>query len=133
MSIEGLTLMKGATGITVVGGTSAEFTDDGLQVSNGIHVVDESETNALVRPHATFKNKPHALQGNGTYSKGVRTVNITVPKLLADGTISYTVFRGTIEIHPELSVAEITEIRRLAVQCLSDADLDNFYVYGSVK
>lgn len=125
--------MKAATGITVTAGTPAVFVDDGLDVKNGIHVVDTTVTSYLERLHATFKNKVPTLLPPGTYSKGKRDFNITFPKILADGSISFPVFRGSFEIHPEQSVSEILEMRLLACQAIMDAELDDYYVYGSVK
>jgi len=133
MSIDGITLLNGATGVTVTGGTAAVFTPDGLEVKNGIHVIDTSVADKTVRPHATFKSKGFAAQPDGTYSKGTRSVNYTLPKSLASSKISYQVFRGTFEIHPEMSDAEILQIRLMACQLIMDAELDNFYNNGSVK
>ena len=71
MSINGITFMNNATGISVTGGTAASFEDDGLEVKNGIHVVDQSVATKTERPHATFKSKGFALQPDGSYSKEI--------------------------------------------------------------
>lgn len=131
--INGISLMKGATGITVTAGTAAVFTDDGLDVKNGIHVVDSTATNFVTRAHATFKNKPAALQPDGTWSKGKRDFNITTPIVLASGKTSFPVFRGNMELHPEMSPAQILELKMLACQAIMDSELNEFYSYGSVK
>lgn len=133
MSINGISLQKGATGITVTAGTATVFTDDGLDVKGGIHVVDSTATNFITRPHMTFKNKPAALQSDGTWSKGKRDINLTTPIVLASGKTAFPVFRGTFEIHPEMTAAQILELRMLACQMIMDAELNDFYSYGSVK
>lgn len=133
MAINGITLMKGATGITVTAGTSAVYTDDGLEVKNGIHVVDSTATNFITRPHATFKNKPAALQPDGSWSKGRRDFNITTPIVLASGATSFPVFRGTMELHPEMTAAQILELKMLACQIIMDAELAEYFSYGSIK
>jgi hypothetical protein len=125
--------MKDATSISVTGGTGAAFQDDGQTVTNGIHVVDTSITVAKERPHATFKNRGSSLQKDGTYSKGKRDITYTKPKSLADGSTSFQVGRIGFEIHPELSVQEITDFRYELAQMIIDAELDDFFVYGSVK
>jgi len=133
MAINGITLMKGATGITVTAGTNAVYVDDGLEVKNGIHVVDSTATSFVTRPHATFKNRGAALQSDGTWSKGRRDFNITVPKTLASGAITFPVFRGTMELHPEMTAAEILELKMLACQIIMDSELADYYSFGSVK
>lgn len=131
MPINGLTLKKAATGVTIVGGTDAVYTTDGLNVSNGIHVIDTTVTDLTLVPHATFKNKPHALQKDGTFSKAKKDINFTLPITLASGTKSYQVFRGTFELHPELTAAQVLEMRLTACQMIMNSGLDSFFKYGS--
>lgn len=133
MSINGISLQKGATGITVTAGTATTYTDDGLDVKGGIHVVDSSATNFITRPHMTFKNKPAALQSNGTWSKGKRDFNVTTPIVLASGAVAFPVFRGTVELHPEMTAAQILELRMLACQMIMDSELSDYFAYGSIK
>lgn len=133
MAINGISLLKGATGITVAAGTETVFSDDGLDVKNGIHVVDTTEANFIIRKHMTFKNKGAQLLPDGTYSKGKRDFNVTTPIVLASGKTSFPVFRGTMELHPEMTAAQILELRMLACQSIMDAELDSYYSIGSVK
>jgi hypothetical protein len=132
MALNNISLLKGATGHTITGGVATTYQDDGLEVKSGIHLVDVSEPNFLLRPHGTFKNKPATLQSTGKFSKGVRGVNFTIPFLEADGTVSYPVFRGTFDLPPTMSVAQITEMRRMAAQQILDAEADNFYNFGTI-
>lgn len=132
MSINGVSLLKAATGIVVNGGTATVFTDDGLEVKNGIHVIDAANPSFQTRIHGTFKNKSPQIQPDGTYSKGSRDLNFTTPILLASGRISFQVFRGSFEIHPEMTVAQILEMRLMACQCIMDAEFDAYYNAGSV-
>lgn len=133
MAINGITLLKGATGITVTAGIGTVFSDDGLDVKNGIHVVDTTEANFIIRKHLTFKNKGAQLLPDGTYSKGKRDFNVTAPFVLASGKTSFPVFRGTMELHPEMTAAQILELRILSCQAIMDAELDSYYSIGSVK
>lgn len=130
--INGLSLLKGATSISIVGGTAAVHSIDGLNVSNGVHVVDTTVADLTLIPHATFKSKPHALQANGSFSKGKRDINYTLPTTLANGDRSYQVFRGAFELHPELTTAQILEMRLMACQLIMDGELDSFYRYGTL-
>lgn len=95
--------------------------------------MDTSNTNHLTRAHATFKNRPWQPQSDGTFSKGRRDFNITTPKVLASGVVSYPVFRGTMELHPEMTAAEVLELKMLACQCIMDAELNDFYSLGTTR
>lgn len=132
MPINGMQLLKNATGITVTGGTATTYQDDGLDVKNGLHVVDTTETNFLLRPHGTFKNKAASQLATGKFTKGVRSFNFTIPYAEVDGTISYPVFRATMDLPPTMSVAQILQLRLMAAQTIMDAELDNYYLYGTV-
>lgn len=130
--LNGITLLKGATSNTITGGTATVFSSDGLEVKNGIHVIDESVTDLTVVPHMTFRNKPHALQSDSSFSKGKRNFNFTFPYTLADGSISYQVFRGEMELHPEIPASVVLEMRLMSCQMIMDAEADNYFNSGSV-
>jgi hypothetical protein len=132
MSISGITLMKGATGISVTGGTGTVHSADGLEVKSGIHVVDTTEANFILRPHGTFKNKPAARQQDGTWSKGIRNFNYTIPFLETDGSVSYPVFKGELNLPINMSVAMILQLRLMAAQSIMDSELDNYYNLGTI-
>jgi hypothetical protein len=133
MSLDGISIMNDATGLSVTGGSAATFSSDGLEVKNGIHVSDDTETDLTIVPHATFKNKPHALQSDGTWSKGRRDINLTQPLLLASDKISYQVARVQMELHPEWSEAEVKEFRYRLAQFIIDSETDAFWYKGTVK
>lgn len=126
--------MAGATGITVTAGTAAAFVDDGLDVKNGLHVVDATSTDFITRKHATFKNRPATPQADGSYSKGKRDINLTTPIVHpTNGKTLFPVFRGTFEIPPEMTAAQRLELRLLACQLIMDSETDDFYDFGSTK
>lgn len=130
--ISSLAIMKGATGISVTGGVSTSFQDDGLDVKNGIHVTNVTQTNFLERDHATFKNRPYRQNSDGSFTKGLRTFNYTMPITLASGVTSYQVARCEAEIHPEMTAAQMLEFRLTLCQLIMDGDLDAFWKYGSI-
>jgi hypothetical protein len=131
MSINGITLLTGSTGITVTGGSAVVMKDDGATIPNGIHVVDTSVTMLATRPHSTFKSKA-ASYVNGMAIKGKREITHVRPKLLADDTVAYPLVRISFEIDPEFTAAELLELRQQAIQHIADAELDDFYKYGTV-
>lgn len=132
MSISTLSLQKDATSGTTVGGTAMALSSDGVEVKNGIHVADMSESNFALRTHITLSTRNPQLLADGTYSKGKRKVTIVVPKLLASGAIAFNVNRQSVEVHPETTVAEQTNLHMLGAQVWTDADLTNFLLYGSL-
>jgi hypothetical protein len=133
MPINGMSLSKGATSVTIVGGTATSYVSDGITVSGGIHVVDSTVQDLTLIPHLTFKSKPHRLLPDGKYSKAKREGNFTLPTTLASGDKVYNVARWTFELHPELTAAQILEMRIMTCQAIMDAELDSFYKLGATN
>lgn len=131
--LDGISLLNSPTSVAWTGGTATVFETDGTPVRNGIHVADVAEANFLIRKHITFKNRNPVRQGNGTYSKGYRDTIVTIPIVLADGTVSYQVGRAYFEIHPEATAATQLNLRHLVGQTVLDSEVTNFYVSGSTK
>jgi len=132
MPLQGMTLAKNATSAAATGGTSTTFSNDGVSIPNGIHVADLAEADFRIRTHITLKTRNPALQSDGSYSKGKRNITVTVPILLDDGSVSYQVARIELEMHPELTAAEVSNLQLLAAQTLCDSDTANFIAYGSL-
>jgi hypothetical protein len=132
MSISTLSLQKDATGGTTTGGTAMALSSDGVDVKNGIHLADMSELNFIIRSNMTLRTRNPVLQNDGSYSKAKRYITIVVPKILADGSVSFPLRRIECEDHPEMTAAEITNLNMLAAQVFTDSDLANFLLYGSL-
>lgn len=131
MPINGATLNEGAT-IAPSGGTAKTYIADGLQVNNGIHVVDTSVTDARVRPGLTAKSIPARIGANGEWSNDKRELVITRPKVLANGAQRFPNVRITLTVHPESTQAEIDMLTNLASQALVDADFTNLWRVGTI-
>jgi hypothetical protein len=132
MGVQSLTLKEDATSIAPVAGTDLTYTPDGVSIPNGIHLAAASVTDFRVRPNITLKTKNPPLNADGTYGKGKRWLNVTVPKILADGTTSFNLVRIEVEVHPESTVAETTDLVYQAAQLLFDADTTQFIQTGSL-
>lgn len=132
MSINGISLLDGCTAASMTGGSAITMKDDGADVPNGIHVVDTSVTTVSLRPHSTFKSKAASV-ANGVPVKGKRDITHVRPKTRSDGTISYPLFRIGFELDAETTAAELLELKMQAVQHIIDAELDDFYSYGTVR
>lgn len=133
MPINGMSVLNTPSSVAWTGGTATVFVDDGTPVATGIHVADQSSTDFRTRKHLTYKNRNPVKQPDGSYSKGRKSINVTVPIALADGSYSYQVARIEFEIHPELDAAGVSNLRHLAGQAILDSEVDNFFTFGSVK
>lgn len=132
MSLQNCTVMSGATGLTVVGGSAETFTPDGLTVASGIHIADAAQPDFRIRKNMTAKNRPPVLNSDGTYTKDKKSITIVAPKLLASGKTQFNLIRIEREIHPESTAAEAKELNMLGGQALSDTDFDAFWTAGSL-
>lgn len=132
MSIENMSLLKDATAGSVTGGTAMALSSDGVEVKNGKHLADSGESNFLIRTNMTLRTRNPVRQADGTYTKGKRWVTVVSPKILADGTTTFNLSRHEIEIHPETTDAEISNMLFLGAQVFTDSDLTSFHKIGSL-
>lgn len=131
MPISGMILLKDGTLAPATGGTAVTFQPDGQQVANGVHVVDTSVTDTRVQTNITIKNRPSSYNNaTGEFTKDKKSIVIVEPVILASGKLAYNLFRIEREVHPECSVGQ--RLNSLAAQCMQDADLANFWNYGSL-
>lgn len=132
MALKNMSIVTGAT-VSVTGGTAVVFTDDGVSIPNGIHLVVPADVNYAVRRSATVKYRPPALDKEGIYSRDKKYISLTVPMTLASGKIVNNVIRVEREVHPEFAAASATDLNKLAAQLLIDSDADNFWNAGSLS
>lgn len=132
MPISGMTILNNSTAQAApTGGSSVTLTEDGVSVANGKHVSNAAD-GFLTRLNATFRNRPPVLQPDGTWSKAKRSAMIVQPKLLSNGTYAFNLCRIELEMHPEMTSAEIATLRYNGSQLLTDPDVDNFITAGSL-
>lgn len=132
MPLQSASILNGAT-ISATGGTSVTLSPDGQQVVNGVHLIDASVTDYRVRPNITARTRNPALQSDGYYGKGRRSMTITQPKVLANGKQGFPCFRLELEDFPEMTQAEIDKLKIWAAQCIMDADFTAFWYTGSLS
>lgn len=130
MPINGATISDGAT-CSVSGGTAKTYTPNGARVSNGTQVADASVTDLRIQPTITVKNNPARILPDNTWSNAKREAVITRPKLIASGLTKFPNIRISATLHPEMTQAEINELRYQAAQLLFDTDFANFWLAGS--
>lgn len=131
MALRNATILDGAS-ISATGGTSKSLTTDGQLIVNGVHLIDASVTDYRVRPNISARNRNPALQSDGTYGKGRRSMTITIPKVLANGKQGFPCFRLELEDFPEMTQAEIDKLKIWAAQCIIDSDFTSFWYTGSI-
>jgi len=130
MGLKNMSISTGAT-IGVTGGTAKVFADDGVTIPNGVHCTVPATADYRVRESATWRYRPPTLSA-GKYSRDSKTVSLTVPMALADGTFVNNTIRIERTVHPEMSAANATDLNKLAAQLLTDSDSDNFWAAGSL-
>jgi hypothetical protein len=80
----------------------------------------------------TAKVKQPSLDSLGIYSKGRRSIVVTIPKVLASGKQVFPLIRIELEDHPESSAAEVAALLSIGANVLIDADFSSFWSTGSV-
>lgn len=131
MGLKNLSILSGAT-VAVTGGTAKTFLDDGVSITNGLHVVCPASP-ANVRESVSFKMRPAALLADGTWQRRKDVISITFPQTLASGKSVNNTIRIERDIHPELAASTATDQLKMAAQLLVDTDLDNFWLVGSLS
>lgn len=134
MGLQNATLMVGAT-VSTTGGTSTAFVPNGASVSNGIQLVDSTNTNAITRASITCKTIKNATIDvtSGLFSgKTKRQMQLVRPKVLTNGQVKFPLIRIEIETIPDNTEAEISALMNEGAMLLSDSDFLNFWKIGSV-
>jgi len=126
-----LTIPIGST-VTITGGTTKTYTPDGVQVTNGAHLIDASETDFRIRPSIVVRYVAPKLLADGSYTKGKLSAARTLPQILASGKTVFNVVRAEIELHPEAAAAVLLEMRKQGANMLTASCFDNFWAAGSL-
>lgn len=127
-----LTIALGAT-VSTTGGTSKAYTPDGLEVKNGVHLIDASVTDFRVRPSVTARYTAPKLLADGSYTKGKLSLAETVPQILESGKTVFNVVRAEVEIHPEAASTVLAEMRKKGAQLFTVASTDSYWQAGSLS
>jgi len=134
MGLKSMSIVENATAQAApTGGAAITLTECGVDVKNGVYVADASNTDFITRINATFRNRQPSLQSDGTYTKAKRSSQIVVPKVLADGSTVFNLARIELEMHPEMTSAEVLNLKFLASQLLTDPDVVDFIASGSTS
>lgn len=133
MALKDMSLLTAAT-VASTGGTALVFSDDGITVPNGVHLIVPADADYQTRRMATFKVRPATVAKAGvSISKDKKSVSFAQPKVLLDGSVVFNLIRIEREMHPTVTAAEAAEFNRIGAQLLTDTDTDAFWANGSTN
>lgn len=133
MGLKSMSLLAGAT-VSASGGSALAFAEDGMSISNGVHLIVPADADYQTRRQLTAKFKPPTLDARtGSYSKDKKSISLAKPIVLADGRVVFNTIRIEREVHPSLSAAEALELNKLGAQLLVDSDVDGFWATGALS
>lgn len=132
MGLKSMSLTAGAT-LSVTGGTPLAFATDGVAIQNGLHLIVPADSFA-VRRQATCKYRAAVLDvKTGKYGKDKKSISLSVPVTLGDGSVVFNTIRIEREMYPLEAAATAVELNKLGAQLLIDADTDSFWASGSLE
>lgn len=132
MSLKTMTLATGAT-LGVTGGTPIVFAENGVTIPNGLQLMVPADADYQTRRVCTIKNRPPTLNAKtGVYGKDKKSMSLSLPMVLTDGSVVFNTVRIEREVHPSLSAANALELIKLAAQMFFDDDCTAFWANGSL-
>lgn len=133
MALKNMSLLTGAT-ITASAGSALVLAEDGLTISNGLHLIVPADADYQTRRQMTVKVRQPTLDAKtGVYGKDKKSVSYALPMILADGRIVFNTIRIEREVHPTCPAASVTDLNKIGAQILTDADLDGFWATGALS
>jgi hypothetical protein len=133
MGLKNMSLLAAAT-VSATGGTALVFADDGVTISNGLHLIVPADADYQTRRQATVKYRPPTLDPKtGVYGKDKKSISLAVPLVLSSGQVVFNTIRLEREVHPSMTAAAADELCKLGAQLLTDADVANFWAAGSLS
>lgn len=133
MGLKTMSLLSAAT-ITSSGGTALALAEDGVSISNGLHLIVPADADYQTRRQVTVKVRQPTLDTKtGAYGKDKKSISLALPIVLADGRVVFNTIRIEREVHPSLSAANALELNKLGAQLLTDDDVTSFWATGALS
>lgn len=133
MGLKSMSLLSGAT-VSASGGSALAFAEDGVSITNGIHMIVPADANYQTRRQLTAKVKQPTLDvKTGAYGKDKKSISLALPIVLTDGRVVFNTIRIEREVHPSLAAADALELNKLGAQLLTDSDVTDFWATGSLS
>lgn len=126
-----ITLPRGAT-ITLTGGTTTTFVNDGRGTGGAKVLVDTSNNNFSLRGSITTRlaSPAHAPTVNQSAKLGRANLVVHTPYVDAAGRSYKQADQVTLSFHPDLTVEQIQAKRLLLVAAIMDPEMDDFFLHG---
>jgi hypothetical protein len=132
MGLETMSLLASAS-VAASGGTALAFAKDSVAIQGGIHLIVPSDADYQTRRSVTAKVKPASINvKTGVYTKDKKSMSLTRPKVLTDGSVVFEVFRVEREMHPSSPAADALEMNSLGAQMIIDSDAAGFWANGTL-
>lgn len=133
MGLKTMSLLASAT-VAASGGTALVFAEDGMTITNGLHLMVPADADYQTRRQVTVKTRPPTLNpATGVYGKDKKSISLALPIVLTSGQVVFNTIRIEREVHPSLSAASALELNKLGAQLLVDDDVLNFWANGSLS
>lgn len=135
MGLKNMSLLEHTgTTISATGGPALVFAEDGVTITNGVHLIVPADMSYTTRRQCTAKVKqPNYDPKTGQYSKDKKSLSFAQPVVLSDGRIVYNTIRVEREVHPGLDAVEAAGLNIIGAQLLCDADTANFWATGALS
>lgn len=133
MGLKDLSLVTGST-ISVTGGTPLVFSDDGVTITNGLHLVVPEDPDYSIRRQMTLKVKSPTIDvKTGTYSKDKKSVSFVIPFVSPQGRVIFNTIRIEREFHPTSTPADAAYLLEIGAQICTDVAFGKFWATGSLN
>jgi len=133
MALKNMSLLASAT-LSASGGSALAFAEDGISITNGVHLIVPADTDYQTRRSATVKYRPPTLNAKtGAMGKDKKSICYAQPVILTDGSVVFNTLRIEREVHPSTSAANCTEMNKVGAQMLFDTDTDGFWATGATS
>lgn len=134
MGLKNMSVQAGAVTVSATGGSAVVFADDGVTIQNGVHLVVPADADYQTRRSLTAKYRPPTIDPKtGAYSKDKKSVCLTHPQVLINGSVVFNTIRIEREIHPGTSQADRDNLNIIGAQLLVDSDMGAFWATGSLS
>jgi hypothetical protein len=134
MGLKNMSVSDNSLGITADGGNALVFADDGITITNGVHLIVPADVDFQTRRQVTAKYKPPTLDlKTGAYGKDKKSMSYAIPIILSDGRVIFNTIRLEREVHPSATAEANVNMNRVAAQLLTDAEALNFWANGSLS
>lgn len=133
MGLKTMSLLANAT-VAATGGTALGFSDDGVTIPNGVHLIVPTDVDYQTRRQVTVKYRQPSIDAKtGVYSKDKKSICLAQPVVLPTGQVIFNTIRVEREVHPSLSAEAALELTKLGAQFLIDSEAAGFWATGSLS